>query len=85
MLTIEEMLNNNEMNDINKVSLKLYEEFFKDVLCNRIFEYLTIDTETIKIEFKDTQFMHILGAQHILGDKFKAGKSLKEKINEVNK
>lgn len=74
MLTIDEMLNNNNINDINNVSLKLYKEFFSDVLCNMIFEYLTIDNESIKIEFKDTQFMHILGAQHILGDKFKASK-----------
>ena len=62
----------NDMSDINNISLKLYKEFFIDVLCNRIFKYTTVDGSEITLLFNESEFMHLLGAQHILGKSYKA-------------
>lgn len=62
------------INNINQVSIPLYREFFNTVLCERIFIYHTVDGKKIKLLFKENDFMHILGAQHILGRNFKSSK-----------
>lgn len=73
------MINNtNSMSDINNVSLELYKDFFVNVLCNRIFKYTTIDNEEITLIFNESEFMHILGAQHILGKRYTGTKFNKE-------
>lgn len=84
MLTIEQMINSkSDMNDMNEISLELYKKFFFEVLCNRMFIYSTIDGLEIKLIFHENNFMHVLGAQHILGDKYK-GSKFNEKIDNGN-
>lgn len=63
-------------NDIsfNNISLKLYKDFFKNILCNRVFLYILEDNRKIKLLFEETHFLHILGAHHILGGNYKASK-----------
>lgn len=73
----------NDMSDINNISLKLYKEFFIDVLCNRIFKYTTVDGSEITLLFNESEFMHLLGAQHILGKSYKATK-FNEEIDNGN-
>lgn len=84
MITVERMINNiNDMSDINNISLKLYKEFFNNVLCNRIFKYTTVDGTEITLLFNESEFMHLLGAQHILGRRYKATK-FNEEIDNGN-
>lgn len=63
------------------ISLKLYKDFFDEILCNRKFLYELEDGAEINLVFKSDQLMHILGAQHILGNKYKATKFNKEIID----
>lgn len=75
MLTVESMLSSvSDITDINKVSISLYREFFNTILCERVFIYHTIDGKKIKLIFEESNFMHVLGAQHILGRNFKSTK-----------
>ncbi|WP_195337131.1 hypothetical protein [Paraclostridium bifermentans] len=83
MLTVEQMTNStNEINDLNDVSLKLYKRFFIQVLCSKVFIYTTIEGIEITLIFNPTNFMHVLGAQHILGDNYKSVKFNEEVDNE---
>nr|UVM81354.1 MAG: barnase-EndoU-ColicinE5/D-RelE like nuclease4 [Bacteriophage sp.] len=87
MLTIEQMINDkSQMTDINNVSLKLYKQFYIDVLCKRHFQYTTLDGEKINLLFNETEFMHLLGAGgkgHILGSSYSATK-FNEEIDNGN-
>lgn len=61
-------LNFFEKNKVNfdNVSLKLYKDFFEDVLCKRVFVYSTDDKSKINLYFKPNNFMHIIGCQHLV-------------------
>lgn len=69
-----DLLEANSISDISNISLKLYKEFFDTILCERIFLYNLEDGTQVKLMFDPTNLLHILGAQHILGKKYKATK-----------
>lgn len=79
MLTANDLLGVNNITNFDDISLKLYKEFMDNFLCNRIFIYTTEDDNKIKLVFQETNLLHILGAQHILGENYKA-KKFNEKI-----
>lgn len=79
MLTANDLLGVNNITNFDDISLKLYKEFMDNFLCNRIFVYTTEDDNKIKLVFQETNLLHILGAQHILGENYKA-KKFNEKI-----
>ncbi|MBD8045811.1 pentapeptide repeat-containing protein [Clostridium faecium] len=72
MIDKENFFNKNNILNLEDVSLKLYKDFFEEVLCQRIFIYTTSNTEKINLYFAPNNFMHILGCQHILGNNYKA-------------
>lgn len=77
MLTVNDLLNENKVSSMNDISLKLYKNFNDDILCKRIFIYELEGGKQMKVVFQPNNLLHILGAQHILGKKYKA-----EKFNE---
>ena len=79
MLTANDLLGVNNITNFDDISLKLYKEFMDNFLCNRIFIYTTEDDNKIKLVFQETNLLHIFGAQHILGENYKA-KKFNEKI-----
>jgi hypothetical protein len=81
MLTVSDLLGINHISSMQDISLKLYKEFFDDILCKRIFLYELEDGKKIKLVFQQNNLLHILGAQHILGNKYKASKFNTEIIN----
>lgn len=74
ILTVNDLLGVNHISSMNDISLNLYKEFFDNILCKRIFLYELEDGKQIKLLFQPNNLLHILGAQHILGDKYKAAK-----------
>ncbi|MGF0110897.1 PBECR4 domain-containing protein [Clostridium sp. SGI.024] len=81
MLTVTDLLGVNNISNISDISLKLYKEFFDNILCKRLFLYNLEDGKEIKLVFDPNNLLHILGAQHILGEKYKAQKFNIEIIN----
>jgi hypothetical protein len=83
MLTRDDLFGTNNISNINisDISLKLYKSFFDDILCTRLFIYNLEDNNKLKLSFQETHLLHILGAQHILGEKYKASK-FNDKIND---
>lgn len=74
MLTETDLLSKNNISNISEVSLKLYLQFFRNHICPKLFIYTSVDGTVIKLMFDENNFMHLLGAQHILGDKYKSTK-----------
>lgn len=74
MLTQDDLLHTNNISNIDDVSLELYKTFFDCILCERVFIYTLEDDTEVKLVFKETNLLHILGAEHILGLKYKATK-----------
>lgn len=74
MLTSNDLLKANNICDITDITLKLYKNFFDNILCKRVFLYNLEDQTQVKLMFEPTNLLHILGAQHILGEKYKATK-----------
>lgn len=74
MLTLDDLLDINNVSNMADISLQLYKNFFDNVLCKKVFLYNLKDGSNIKLVFEEQNFLHILGAQHILGDKYKAKK-----------
>lgn len=72
ILIMHDLLGRNNVSNITDISLQLYKNFFDNVLCKRIFLYSLDDGNKLKLIFDTTNFMHILGAQHILGIRYKA-------------
>ncbi len=82
MLTSENLLGANNVSNFEDISLQLYKEFFDNVLCKRLFIYSLDDGRILKLKFEETNLLHILGAQHILGRNYKASKFNKEIIDK---
>lgn len=74
MLTLDNLLGANNVSNITDISLQLYKDFFDNVLCNRLFLYNLDDGKKLTLKFEQTNLLHILGAQHILGKNYKATK-----------
>ncbi len=74
MLTKNDLLGINNISNISDISLLLYKKFFDDILCKRLFIYSLEDDSKVILAFQETHLLHILGAQHILGIKYKATK-----------
>jgi hypothetical protein len=82
VLTSENLLGANNVSNFEDISLQLYKEFFDNVLCKRLFIYSLDDGRILKLKFEETNLLHILGAQHILGRNYKASKFNKEIIDK---
>lgn len=74
MITSNDLLEVNSISNIGDISLKLYKNFFESFLCKRVFLYSLGDGTQVKLLFDETNLLHILGAQHILGKRYKATK-----------
>ena len=81
MLTSDKLLESNNVS-MADISLKLYKDFFDKILCTRIFIYSLDDDKQLTLKFEETNLLHILGAQHILGKNYKASKFNKEILND---
>lgn len=74
MLTESDLLSKNNISSIADISLKLYLQFFRNHICPKVFDYTSVDGEIIRLIFDESNFMHLLGAQHILGERYKSVK-----------
>lgn len=59
---------------LQDISLRLYKKFYDNVLCKKIFRYTLENGKVIVLLFSPNNFMHIIGAQHMLGNDYKATK-----------
>lgn len=74
MLTSDQLLGANNVSNFTEISLQLYKDFFDNILCKRLFLYSLDDGSKLTLKFEETNLLHILGAQHILGKNYKATK-----------
>lgn len=69
-----DLLSKNENISMSDISLYDYMQFFENVLCTKKFIYELEDGRKIALKFEKNNFMHLIGAQHILGKRYKASK-----------
>lgn len=78
MHTVTDLVNGKEISSLNDVSIKLYKDYFFEILITRIFKYTGIDEKGNKVEisvaFQPGDLMHILGAHHLLVKDYKGTK-----------
>lgn len=67
MLTVQDLLSQEEMPVWADISFKLYKDFSSQYLLNRQFEYELVNGSIIKVEFKEWAMKHLFAIQHIDG------------------
>ncbi len=68
MLSVTDLLTIQKKPNIKDVSLQLFQEFYKEHLCGRVFHFELDDTDrpSIKLRFKEENLCHLLGIQYIV-------------------
>ena len=65
MLAISDLLIQGSKPGIKNVSLKLYKQFYEDVLMKRSFHYVLKDGSVLDVSFGEYGLYHMLGIHHI--------------------